>query len=428
MALYSLHTQSESDLATRSFLQTHKIPSASTDSSSELVPFAGRLCGTLAVHASQIKTLFTESSYDDPTISALSTTLPEESPRLTGNALLEVLSEEFALIDSLSIYWNLTFRNILIDHNGDSLLKSTIITCLDLLEHENTESNSPPTDRADLMLNILDSSWNCFVNCIWPGSTSLLPVIESVFSDVPQLCSLLERTCRHSSQTDRAHIHMIVHISFKFPRLRRLILEENLIHRVIDTSKPMTIPTIHGKFHKGLIWAILSLIWDPTEITKDEEELKRIRILQFERVLKPAKQYLEFILQREESIPIVPRPSIALSTIIAGLLRDTLTLERNLFEDGVIVETGREEWEVGWLMEKTNEQNLGDKLKKIREDDEKMKTNEKARWKKRVERQREAGHEDALEGWLLRRDNEPQSEIVQYVRNEGKERGMNGRL
>ncbi|KAK2963578.1 hypothetical protein BLNAU_1621 [Blattamonas nauphoetae] len=423
-----LNTRGKSDPETCSFLQTHNLPSDSTDNSSELVTFAGRLCTTLAEHVSTIKTLFTESSPKDPSLSAISTTRLEESPLLSESTVLEVLCEGFSLFDLPNMTLDKAFQHILIDSNFVPLIKFTIITCLDLLDHESTDSICPPTYRADLLHNILDSSWSCLTTCLCVDRESLYPVVESAFSDVPQLCSLLERTCRHSSPTDFSHLRLICNVSYALPCLIPRILEENLVHRMINTSKPISIPTIHFKFHLYLIWAVTNLVSDPDGITKDKDERKRIRILQFERVFKPAKQYLEFILHREEFIPKNDSNDPDLSPFITDVLILMIILERELFEDGEIAETGREEWEVWWLVENTDEKSLSERLKKIRNDAVEMKKNEKARWKKRVERQREAGHEDAMEGWLLRRDNETQSEIVQYVRNEGKERGMNGRL
>ncbi|KAK2956962.1 hypothetical protein BLNAU_8037 [Blattamonas nauphoetae] len=373
----------------QSWLSKHSphdaMPSGSTDSSSELVSFVGRLCSTLAERVSEMKSLFTESSPSDGTVSALSTTLPDESPLLIGNT-------------------------ILIKLNFVHLLKSTIIASLDLLEPQKIESNSHPADQTDMLINILNISWNYTASCLYVNS-SLRPLVESTFSDVPQLCSLLERTCCHSSPTHFSHLGMFVNIGTYTPHLIPRLLEENLVKRVIDTTKPMAVPVSHGEFHLDLIWTIVNLIWDPSDITQNQEDKKRIRMLQFERVLKPAKQYLQFILQREEFIPTDGPRGKNLPFQISNLLEQTLALERKLLEDGEMVETGREEWEVGWLVEKTNEFYLGQRLKRIRGDDVEMKMNEKARWKKRVERLREAGHEDAMEGWLTRRSYKTPEEI-----------------
>ncbi|KAK2950149.1 hypothetical protein BLNAU_14951 [Blattamonas nauphoetae] len=428
MALKALNTLIKTNSETYSFLQTHKVPSASNSSSSELVPFAGRLCSSLAVHVSQINALFTESSPDDPNISALSRTLPGKSQHLPGTAVLEVLGEGFSLFNSPIMSRDTAFHDILIDYDFVPLLKSAIITCLDLLEHETTDSTRPPAGRADLLITIINCLWNCLATCLCDGRESHRPVVESAFSDVPQLCSLLDRTCRHSSPADFFHLRMIISVSYILPRLNPHLLEENLVQRVINTSKPMTIPTTQGKFHKGLIWSINNLIWDPRNITQDKDERKRIRQMQFERALKPAKQYLQFILQREEFIPNGDPHNKDFPHRIAQFYQNTMLLERELFQDGVNMETVGEEWEVGWLVEKTNERDLRERLSVIREDEETMRTNEKGRWKKRVERQREAGHEDVLEGWLKRRDNETPSEIVQYIKGVTQERGMNVRF
>ncbi|KAK2956965.1 hypothetical protein BLNAU_8040 [Blattamonas nauphoetae] len=425
MALNALSIRSETDSATRNFLRTLKVPSGSTDSSSELVPFVGRLCSTLAEHVSELKSLFTESSASDGTVSALSTTLPSESPLLNGIAFLEMLCDELSLLDSLLFDMDNTFGNILIKCNLVPLLKSTIIACLDLLERQKSDSNHPPTGRTDLMIDILDWSWDCAASCLWDSRKPLTRIAESTFSDVPQLCSLLERTCGHSSPTHFSHLRMIIHVSITLPRLVSRLLEENLVERVIDTSKPMTVPIQHGQYHLTFVRVIVNLIWDPKNITQNTEEQKRIRKLQFEQVMTPAKEYLQFILQREEFIREDDSFSNDLPTTVDDLLVKTLVLEREIFEDGEIVETGREEWEVGWLVEKTKEDDLGERLKKIRGDNGRMKKNEKARWKKRVERRREAGYEDAMEGWLTRRDNQTRFQILVYVREVRMESGMN---
>ncbi|KAK2954088.1 hypothetical protein BLNAU_10905 [Blattamonas nauphoetae] len=190
----------------------------------------------------------------------------------------------------------------------------------------------------------------------------------------------------------------------------------------------MAVPTSNGDLHQNLIWSFVNLIWKNEDITEDEEEQKRIRKLQFERVLKPAKQYLQFILQGEEFNPPSFSRDKDMPDRITYLFTQTLLLERDLFEDGEIVETGREEWEVGWLVEMTNEDDLGEILGRIRGDDARMKKDEKSRWKKRVERRREAGHEDAMEGWLTRRDNRTRFDIVEYMECVRQESEMNMRF
>ncbi|KAK2957021.1 hypothetical protein BLNAU_8096 [Blattamonas nauphoetae] len=428
MALEALTTRFESDSATRSFLQKHKVPSVLTDSSSELVPFAGRLYSTLTEHVSQLKSLFPESSPSDGIISALSTTLPSESPLLTRNTGLELHCEGFFLLYSLLFNQDSTFNDTLIGCDFVPLLKSTIIVCLDLFDRQQSEVNCPPSDRTELMINILGNTWICTTDCLFHSHTSLHPIVESTFADIPQLCSLLERTCCHTSPPHSSHLHMIINIAATLRHLIPRLLEENLVERVINASNPKAVSTTQSRFHLYVVWAIRNLIWRPKDITHHKEERKRIQQLQFERVLKPAKQYLQFILQREEFIPKAGPRGKDLSKIVSPLLKQTLLLERELFECGENVETGREEWEVGWLVEKTKETDLGERLKMIREDDVEMKKDENARWKKRVERLREAGHEDAMEGWLTRKDNETASEIVEYLRHGSSENGMNVRF
>ncbi|KAK2948266.1 hypothetical protein BLNAU_16802 [Blattamonas nauphoetae] len=445
IALKVLTTRCKSDSETRSFLRTLKVPSGSTDSSSELVPFAGRLCSTLAEHVSEMKTLFTESSPLDGTISALSTSLPDDSPLLAGNTVLELLCEELTLLNSLLPSMLVTFQDILIDFTLVHPFKSTIIFCLNLLENEKNESVCPPSSRTGMLIHILDCLWYLAACCIC--HKPLNPVIESTVSDVPQLCSLLERTSRHSSPTHFSHLTMIINIGQYLPRLLPRMLEENLVENVINTSRPMPVQTTTLDFHHSLIRTLTKLIDRQRSIHRGTDR-KRARIFLLERVLQPAKQYLQFILQREEFnlsqeevnlrreeffqrpreiVPNFSPLSYYEVNTIAKLLRQTLTLERDLFEDGEIVETGREEWEVVLLVEKTNENDLGMKLELIRQDDGRMKRSENERWRKRVERLREAGHEDAMEGWLTRRDKGWQSRIGNYLRHVRNESGMNSR-
>ncbi|KAK2955255.1 hypothetical protein BLNAU_9807 [Blattamonas nauphoetae] len=323
------------------------VPSDSTDSSSELVPFAARLCGRLTEHVSEMESRFAESSPSDRTISAPSASLPNESPPFARNTVLEVICEGFSLFSTLLLSKDDSFDNILIDCDFVPLLKSTVIACLDLLEQLKTNSTCPPAGQTDVLMTVLNRSWDLTAECLTQSHKSLHPIVESAFFDIPQLCSLVERTCCHSSPSHSCHLRMIINLDVHLPHLIPRLLEENLVERVIDTSKPMAVPTTHGEFHKDLVWAISNMIWDPTCFPKDKGEQKRIRNLQFERALKPAKQYLQFILQREEFITKDGKVDEDLPTRIANLLAKTLVLERVLFEYGEIVETGREEWEVG---------------------------------------------------------------------------------
>ncbi|KAK2947901.1 hypothetical protein BLNAU_17128 [Blattamonas nauphoetae] len=361
-SLEVLNTQSRSDPTSRSILQTLQVPSGLTGHPSELVPFAGRLCSTLAGQVSQLQSLSTKASQSDATFTTLFATLPEESIILIGKAKLTILCRELTLLNVLIKKSSAAYHDILIDSNFVPLLKSTIVTCL------------------DLSYSTLDD-----------GLEPLFQIVESTFSDVPQLCSLVERTCCHASPTFTGHLSMIINVAVTLPHFLPLMLQDNLVERVLIASKAITVPTSFDDFHFSLVWTIFNLVGDPNDITTDKDERKRIQQLQFERVLKPAKRYLQFIVQREEFIP-------------TPISSKTLLLERELFEDGEIVETGREEWEVGWLVEKTDEIVLTKRLMRIGEDDLKIEMNEMERWKKRVERQREAGHEDAIEGWLTRWD------------------------
>ncbi|KAK2947703.1 hypothetical protein BLNAU_17373 [Blattamonas nauphoetae] len=425
MALEALSIRSESDPETRPFLQTLEVPSVSTKRSSELVPFAGRLCSALAEHDSQLKSLFTESSPSDGTISALSSTLPSESPLLNGNTVFILLYEGLSLLNSIFDRIDNTFQDILFKYDFVSLLKSTIIARLDLLEQQKTQSKCPPSERTDILIKILDGSWKCASSCLGSFHKSLRRAVESTFYDIQELCSLLVRTCRLSSHMLSSPLRMLLNLTSNLPHLIPRILKENLVERLINFSQPMTVPTTNGELHYYFIDLVVNLIWDPRNITEDNEEQKRIRILQFERLLKPAKQYLQFILQREEFIPKAVSRNKDLAIRITELVEQTLVLERELFEYGEIVESGREEWEVGWLVGEAEEKFLSSRLYSIREEDEKLKKDGKERWKRRVERRREAGHEDAMEGWLMRKDNRTRSDIVDRIESIGNENGMN---
>ncbi|KAK2944144.1 hypothetical protein BLNAU_20929 [Blattamonas nauphoetae] len=357
-------------------------------------------------------------------ISAQSTTLPRESLNPTENAIVRRIYEVLNVVISLLTNSDITYQNILIDCEFVPLLESIIIICLNLLRQLKCESNTP-SDRSDALINILELSWYGASYCISHGENTFRPVIESTFSDIPRLCSLLERTCSHNSRNYHSHLNLLVNLTAGFPRFLPPLLEENLVQRVINSSKPMVVPTTNGEFHLNLIWTVIYFIWNFKDTTEDNEKRKGVRKMQFERVLKPAKQYLQFILQREEFIPKNVTYDKDLSTGIVNLLYRTFLLERELFEDGELVETGREEWEVGWLVEKTDEESLALRLKKIRVDDETTRRDENERWKKRVWRQREAGHEDAMEGWLTRVNENTLSEIVEYLESVNEESGMN---
>ncbi|KAK2946744.1 hypothetical protein BLNAU_18340 [Blattamonas nauphoetae] len=407
------------------FLQTLEIPSVSTESWSKPDTFVGRLCGMLTEHVSQIRSLFTESTPNDPTISSLSTTLPEDSPLLFRNAVLEMLCEGFSLIWNLLVGSNHIVEESLITCDFAPLLKATIVTCLDLLDLTKSGLNCVPPDHTDLLVKIIDSSWKSTTRCLMGGNSTLSQLVGNTFSDATELCSLLERTSRHSPPTCPAHLGMIAILRSKLPFLVPRTVEEKLVIRVINASNPTTVPPTHGWFHTYLINSVEQLMRRQRHAKLHKEEWNRTRMSQFQHVLKPAQQYLLFILQREEFIPNDSSSDKDLPTQIANLLMHTILLERDLFEYGEIVETGREEWEVGWLVETSSQRSLAQRLKSIGEDDERMKRDEKKRWKKRVVRRREAGHEDAVEGWLMKQDRGNRMMILKYLEYEGEESGMN---
>ncbi|KAK2943689.1 hypothetical protein BLNAU_21392 [Blattamonas nauphoetae] len=435
MALKELREAIKSDDEILCFIRTLKIPSGSTARSSRLDWFAGRLCSSLAEHVSEMNSLFAESSPPDATTSALSITSHVESPHLVRKAVVNLLCHEFSLLDTLLVgnandtyvIGKNAFDTILLDSDCVPRLDATIITCLDLLEQQNTESNSLPQDQTGLLITVLNWSWHCVSNCLCGYKSLLHGSVDYVFSDVSRLCSLLERTCRQLSPTRNSHLEMIVRIYFRLPRLFRYMLEFRLIERVIDASNSFKVPTTNSDFHTHLLSAIVSLLSSPIPVTEDQEERRRIQKEQFECVFTPAKRYLQFIALREE---FVPRGTtfIGLSVLMNDLYEWTSQLEHTQSKPGKPAETGREKWEVGWLVENTDETFFHERLKLIRKTDEEMKQHQKERWRKRVERQREAGHEDAMEGWMTRRDNETPSEIVDFMRHVSEETGMNLRL
>ncbi|KAK2958841.1 hypothetical protein BLNAU_6090 [Blattamonas nauphoetae] len=418
-------SSTSTDYETHDFLQNLKGPSVSTESCSKPDTFVGRLCGTLTEHVSQMKALFTESTPNDPTISSLSTTLPKESQLLFRNAVLEKLCEGFSLIGNLLVGYEPIFEESLITCDFAPLLKSTIVTCLDLLDLTKNGLNCVPPGQTDLLVQIIDSSWKSTTRCLMSRYSTLPRLVGNTFSDASELCSLLERTSRHSPPTCPAHLEMIAILRSKLPFLVPRTVEEKLVQRLIDTSKPVEVSTAHGLFHTTLINAVEQLVGRLRRTKQHREEWKRVRQLQFERVLKPAQAYLRFVLQREEFVPNDGSNDTDLPTQITNLLMHTILLERDLVEFGEIVETGREEWEVVWLVETNSQKSLAQRLKSIGEDDERMKRDEKQRWKKRVVRRREVGHEDAMEGWLMKTDRGNRTMIVKYLENEGEESGMN---
>ncbi|KAK2952462.1 hypothetical protein BLNAU_12568 [Blattamonas nauphoetae] len=375
MAVRVMSMCAESASGSVSFLLNPiNVPSVSANSPSTFAPIPGRLCEALARHLSQLKSLFTEYSPDGPEISALSTTPQEESPLLHANALLEVICEELSLFNTLLDTQFCSIQDALIAYDFVPTLKSAIITAIELVELKRTDPTYRIGNRSDVLFTFLHFSW------------------------CDQL--LLLQHCG-------------------------AVLEENLVERVIASSNPTVIKPVNDRFHLHLVWTILVLTCAQKAIVCSKEEWKRIRFLQFERAFTPAKRYLLFIIRREKFFPYDVYADNDIPHRISKLLNQTLVLEHELFGDGKIVETGREEWEVGWLVDVTNENELGERLKMIREDDAKMRMDENERWKKRVERQREAGLEDAIEGWLTRRYFRTRPEIMENLRQVRKECGMN---
>ncbi|KAK2947739.1 putative Tubulin glycylase 3C [Blattamonas nauphoetae] len=269
-ALKVLYKPRDSNSIVPSFLQTHEMPSGSTEQSSELVPFASRLCSTLTTHVSQLKSLLTKS------------------PLHIGNAVLEMICEGLSLIYSLALH---SEDSIETDLNKSGMiyhLKSTIVTCLDLIEQTKNGSNSSPSDQTDMLYRVLDRSWNCAIVWIWDTETILPRIFERAFFNVTDLCSLLERTCHHSAQAPHSrHFKLLSKYVFYFVDCVPRLLEENLVERMLDKSQPMKVPTAHRKYHYNLIDSLLEFFKKPRLSLFEGYKWKQIRKLQFERVLKP---------------------------------------------------------------------------------------------------------------------------------------------
>ncbi|KAK2942032.1 hypothetical protein BLNAU_23046 [Blattamonas nauphoetae] len=180
VTLTALSKRTKSDSETRDFLRALKVPSTSTESSSELLPFATRLCSTLAAHVSQLKSLFTESSDSTSALCTPSPTVPDESPLHTGNTMLEILHEGISLLNSLKIssdfYGLIISEIILVDCGFVPFLISTIIACLDLLDQQTTTVKCPPADRTDLLIKVLHNSWDGAADTLLTSGANLLPL------------------------------------------------------------------------------------------------------------------------------------------------------------------------------------------------------------------------------------------------------------
>ncbi|KAK2953403.1 hypothetical protein BLNAU_11689 [Blattamonas nauphoetae] len=304
-ALKVLYKPWNSKSKIRSFLQTHKVPSGSTEQSSELVPFASRLCSTLTAHASRLKSLLTKSSLH------------------IGNAVLEMIGEGFSLIYSLALHGTNSIESILTKSRFIHHLKSTIVTCLDLIEQTNNGSSDSPSSQTDMLYKVVDRLWNCAIVWIWCTNSVLPRVFMGAFFYVPDTCSLLERTCHHSEQAPRWHHFKFLnaYICYFVDNVPRL-LEANLVERMLDRSQPMKVPIAHGEYHYDLIDALFEFFKKSRLDLFTEDEREQIRKLQFERVLQPARPYLKFLFLREEFIPkesLKPRsPSIQIGLFGLG--------------------------------------------------------------------------------------------------------------
>ncbi|KAK2949803.1 hypothetical protein BLNAU_15285 [Blattamonas nauphoetae] len=195
LALKAIITRCNTDRQTPILLRQHKVPSDSNKGSSTLVPFAGRLCEMLASRVSELKIRFLESSPSDGTISAHSATLHSESPLLTGNAVFEVLCDGFSLLNALFLENIYDFEDILVEFDFAPLLKSTIIVCLDLLDQKAPSSQTINSNSFNFVKGLINISWHCAASSIWILGKSLDQVVVNTFSDIPLLCSLLDRTC-----------------------------------------------------------------------------------------------------------------------------------------------------------------------------------------------------------------------------------------
>ncbi|KAK2957959.1 hypothetical protein BLNAU_7135 [Blattamonas nauphoetae] len=170
-------------------------------------------------------------------------------------------------------------------------------------------------------------------------------------------------------------------------KLEHLISGTNLLGAVLVTY-------VDGAYQDHSIHQDLSMLTTSDGPPKYRPDLEIIRNVQIQRVIHPAKQYLNFVFLQEEFL-ITRHPDIGyeLPSLIRNVLKALMSIERDAA--------------------KTQKEVI---LLDIGEDDRKMMAEEKKRWKQREERLRQAGHEDAVDAWM-KREIQPSTEIGKYIRS-----------
>ncbi|KAK2948677.1 hypothetical protein BLNAU_16418 [Blattamonas nauphoetae] len=309
----------------------------------------------------------------------------------------------FERIQTLSFY----FDKDLITLKVFPLVKTAITTCLELPSH----LTHVPTDQKDALNatinSVLTMSWKIITYSLNQRVKSFNPAIESLFAEGPDLFTLVEQIIRFCDariiSLRTTHLLMdLLSLTNKKPSETRAIfifLNENMIERVLERVRPTTVPLADRDFHSR----ILSLIWNMTRGTYPDfwknEEYPFEPLLQFNRVVVPSQRYLLFVFQRDDYLAAPNSPFVGQ---INRILEHIMRLAIELSKEGKDVETGRELWEVGWLVESTNETILCNRLHFFRQYDELLKERPKTRWKQRAERLRQVGAEDVLEALLPR--------------------------
>ncbi|KAK2945765.1 hypothetical protein BLNAU_19321 [Blattamonas nauphoetae] len=292
------------------------------------------------------------------------------------------------------------FRQVLITQRFFPLVKATITTCLHLQSHV---ASIPADQKAGLSATInsaLTMSWKIITRSLDSSMKDLHPAVESAFADGSDMFSLIERTSQQLNTN--LLMDLLSHTNGGSSSLRTvsIFLKENMIERVLTRVQPSTVPLADRAFHEHLLSLISNMSCGTALLSWRPEARPSEPLLHFNRVVVPAKRYLMFVLQRDE---YVYDPSDAFVSQLNQILKYIILLEKELHREGKDVETGREEWEVGWLVEMSNKKNFKERLHSMEEDKE-MRKKEKKRWKKRAARLRQAGLDDALEAWLTPRE------------------------
>ncbi|KAK2963813.1 hypothetical protein BLNAU_1382 [Blattamonas nauphoetae] len=371
-----------------SFLAGHTLLFTLAGPPDNPVMFTERLIETLSDHLSRLHSLLADST-TQPNM------LVDESTIDQIRHISAFLASGLSLLDYLGKEYQPSMIEVLITQRFFSLVKSAITTCLDLPSHvANIPANQKEGLRATIN-SVLTMSWKIITRSLDTSMKVLHPAVESAFADGSDMFSLIECT---SQQLNTNLLTSLLSHTNKGPSSSHAVfvfLKENMIERVLTRVQPTTVPLANRAFHDHL----LSLISDMTRGTTPQylttEERPFEPLLQFNRVVVPAKRYLLFVFQRAEYLSA---PSDVFVNQLSLILKHVMRLEKELHKEGKDVETGREEWEVGWLVEMTNKKTLGERLHTM-EGDERMRTKEKTRWKKRAERLRQAGLDDALEAW-----------------------------